>query len=191
MTDEQLLDLALQQESLTPFARSAFEAELAGRHLGPSQIAEHREDLRRFQIEREQRKLLARSFHGFGTNLYGKRDFDRDGSFLTTKWVIFFWIPVIPLKSLRVKSIGFSGTRILFGRIRKYLVLQVLPVDVRQVLSIYGYVGSLFLVTWIFDMVKAGALGSWIALVVWGCLPWLLRIRARQLAHHTESAPRP
>jgi len=58
------------------------------------------------QLAAAQRKALAQTFNGFGTKIYGKRHFKADGSYLTTKWVVFRWIPVIPLKSLYVRYVG-------------------------------------------------------------------------------------
>jgi hypothetical protein len=47
--------------------------------------------------------MAARSLNGIGTRIYGRRDFRTDGSFVTTKWVTFLWVPLIPLSSLRVR----------------------------------------------------------------------------------------
>lgn len=42
------------------------------------------------------------SWNGLGWTLYGKADVHEDGSYITTKWFILFFIPVIPLGSYRV-----------------------------------------------------------------------------------------
>lgn len=47
--------------------------------------------------------MPGRSVNGTGTKIYGKRDFLTDGSFVTTKWVTFLWVPLFPLSSMRVK----------------------------------------------------------------------------------------
>jgi len=38
------------------------------------------------------------TFNGFGTSLYGARDFQPDGSYTTTEWLVGFYFPVWPLK---------------------------------------------------------------------------------------------
>jgi hypothetical protein len=45
------------------------------------------------------------SINGCGTRYYGKQDKRQDGSYITTEWITFFFIPLIPLRSLRVKLI--------------------------------------------------------------------------------------
>lgn len=47
--------------------------------------------------------MPGRSVNGIGTRIYGKRDFLTDGSFVTTRWVTFLWVPLFPLSSMRVR----------------------------------------------------------------------------------------
>ena len=42
------------------------------------------------------------SIHGIGTAVYGERDYRPDGSYVTTEWVIFAWMPIFPISSLRI-----------------------------------------------------------------------------------------
>jgi uncharacterized membrane protein len=42
------------------------------------------------------------TLNGIGTTLIGKKDKDIDGSYITTKWFTFFFLPIIPLNSYRV-----------------------------------------------------------------------------------------
>jgi hypothetical protein len=37
------------------------------------------------------------SYHGIGTIYYGNREKAGDGSFITTKWAIFMFVPLFPL----------------------------------------------------------------------------------------------
>ncbi len=46
------------------------------------------------------------TLNGIGTKFYGQRDFSPDGSYITTEWFVFIYIPLIPLKSLRVRYQG-------------------------------------------------------------------------------------
>lgn len=40
---------------------------------------------------------------GIGSTFYGKRDFRTDGSYITTEWLIVVGVPLIPLRSFRVR----------------------------------------------------------------------------------------
>src|SRR5437867_639442 len=40
--------------------------------------------------------------NGVGTRFYGKSDVHTDKSYITTKWVVCLWLPILPLGSYRV-----------------------------------------------------------------------------------------
>lgn len=46
------------------------------------------------------------TLNGFGTTFYGKRDFRADGSYITTEWIVLAYLPLIPIRSLRVSYRG-------------------------------------------------------------------------------------
>ncbi len=185
MTNEQLLNLATDRESLCPEAEGAFNSELAKRGLGREEIEEQAECVQRFQVEEAQRKPLAQTINGFGTKLYGKRSFGADGSFVTTLWVVFFWIPVIPLKSFRVRDRGISldsgKPTILPGWSSSwdYAVLQKCSLDFRQVINVYVFMFLPFIGTGILDSIHAGWLVANTALALLVCMPWWTRQLAR------------
>ena len=77
---------------------------------------------------------MAYSINGFGTTYYGQRDFERDGSYVTTKWAIAGTLPLLPLGSIRVKP-----ARRGFARQEMSLVDDV-GMDWLQVLWTYLYV---------------------------------------------------
>lgn len=52
---------------------------------------------------------MPRSVNGIGTKFYGRADEWADGTYITTKWFIFFYLPIIPLRSYRVKRIDEGG----------------------------------------------------------------------------------
>jgi len=91
-------------------------------------------------------------FQGIGTDFYGKRNYNpRDKSYITTKWWVFFLLPILPLKSYRVikgyESEKFYG--IAFSGIQQYKILEEIPLkkNQRQILftylSTYGGLGLL------------------------------------------------
>jgi hypothetical protein len=175
MTDDQLLNLTQEANSLVPEAMNALSVELAKRKLGARDVARYADDLHRAEIVAAQSRPLAQTFNGFGTTIYGKRNLGPDGSFLTTKWVVLFWVPLIPLRSLRVKYVGLGDTMILPGWSRKYLILAESQPDVRQVLNIYSFMFSFVLGVWILESIHAGSFANSSALTAWACTPWLVR----------------
>jgi hypothetical protein len=78
---------------------------------------------------------MAETWNGFGTKFYGSKDQYPDGSFITTEWIVILLIPVIPIGSMRV---FYKGTSYEFRRTTsRYLVIQKLSLDWRQVFSTY------------------------------------------------------
>jgi hypothetical protein len=77
---------------------------------------------------------MAYSINGFGTTYYGQGSFERDGSYITTKWVIAGTVPLIPLASLRVKESGRGFSR------QEMYVVEELGVDWWQAVLTYAYV---------------------------------------------------
>lgn len=101
------------------------------------------------------------SFNGTGTTVYGKRDFRTDGSFVTTNWITFLWVPLVPLRSMRVKSLDTSGVDHLGASIflafvgllvlrssGKYAVQSETRPVLMQVLHVYAFVFALIFAWW-------------------------------------------
>jgi hypothetical protein len=87
MSDDELLNAAANFHTLVPGARSALAVELERRKLTQEDIDEYQ---RYLATEKPghlpgKKKYVAQSYNGFGTGIYGKRDFHPDGSFLTTQ----------------------------------------------------------------------------------------------------------
>jgi hypothetical protein len=73
--------------------------------------------------------------NGSGTMYYGKRDVDIGGSYVTTEWIVFFWLPILPLSSWRV----FPLTDELVTSYGTRQAYQARPVSLNwaQVLNVY------------------------------------------------------
>ena len=50
------------------------------------------------------------SLYGVGTMLYGRDDKRPDGSYIATKWIVFFFLPIYPLASFRIRRISDAYT---------------------------------------------------------------------------------
>lgn len=74
------------------------------------------------------------SWNGIGWTLYGKDQVGSDGSYITTKWFIFFFLPLIPLGSYRV-LVGESEPTALGVR-TSYQMVKV-EFNTKQVLKTY------------------------------------------------------
>ena len=136
---------------------------------------------------------MAASFNGIGTTFYGQRDFRKDGTYVTTEWFVLFCIPVIPVRSLRVRYQG-QGERpwyLGFGSSASYAVYEKNWPHWKQVLYTYGYVA--FMIGWVY-FVCSTALSLFpraldtelsVSLIVMACIipiptPWILRYYARR-----------
>lgn len=123
--------------------------------------------------------------NGIGTTYIGARDFAADGSYVTTEFFTFIFIPVFPTRSYRVRAAGAG---------RYHLIEKIQP-HRRQILFVYGWTLGL-----IAFLATAGALAhlhdhvsgvfgfaveifmvtSTLLLVLWLPLPWILRRLARK-----------
>jgi hypothetical protein len=70
------------------------------------------------------------TINGCGTKYYGRRDQESDGSYITTEWIVFLFLPLMPIGSYRVqllKSALMSS---------EYHIWKV-PLQWRQILNVY------------------------------------------------------
>jgi len=85
-----------------------------------------------------------RSFgHGLGFRFFGKRDLRPDGSYVTTKFFCLFYLPMIPIGTMRIIPVG-SKVGLPFGR-TQYKLIGKQPLHWLQILSVY-LVAFLFVV---------------------------------------------
>jgi hypothetical protein len=137
---------------------------------------------------------MAASLNGFGTTLYGKRDFQIDGSYITTEWVIILFIPIIPLRSLRVRYEKREASKFLPTTVDKYSTYgkRMWP-NWKQVLSIYSFV--IFYAVWSYHVVWAVvSFFPYLEHIVWAIflnfigflipisIPWTLRYHSKKRA---------
>ena len=119
---------------------------------------------------------MSYSYRGIGIRYYGKRDFHADGSYVTTKWFCVLYLPLVPLKSLRIMLTGAS----------KYYGLHRIPVVVQQEMEKLSR--SQVVSTYAFAVMGVGFLLlsrvapiRWLILpaCLWSIMPFLLRLQAR------------
>jgi hypothetical protein len=82
------------------------------------------------------------AFMGCGDIFYGERDYWPDGSYVTTRWLALFYVPLVPLESLRVREVGFPKTKD-YGPItstsQEYQIHRAGEPHKLQVFSVYAF----------------------------------------------------
>jgi hypothetical protein len=91
---------------------------------------------------------------GCGTKYNGRRDFNKDGSFVTTEWIVFIYIPLIPIGSFRVSPTGKSSNGVFYNS-TEYFVTRV-PLCWQQIRNVYIILGIAILVAWLVAVMLSG-----------------------------------
>lgn len=74
------------------------------------------------------------SWNGCGTKYYGERELEADVSYITTEWIVFVCLPLVPIGSFRVIPGKSSG--LIFYKSRQYYVTSV-PLNGLQIRNTY------------------------------------------------------
>lgn len=105
------------------------------------------------------------SFMGVGTHLYGKSDPSKtDGSYIATKWFIFLFLPLWPIRSFRVRrgKTALDASLIRMAARTSYQVVEM-PFHKKQIMYTY-------LVGWLTPVLIIGLLFTypilWIAVPI-------------------------
>jgi hypothetical protein len=90
------------------------------------------------------------NLQGIGTTFYGRRDYDADGSYLTTKWFVVLFVPIVPIHSRRVALVdcrteSLGPTFLSFDHRYIFHGKPTRP-DLRQVIYTYSYM--IFVAAW-------------------------------------------
>lgn len=80
--------------------------------------------------------VMARTLNGFGSAYYGRRPLP-DGSYITTKWFVFLFVPIFPVGSERV--IEASAPYGMTGAWGQSLKVQKVPLDIGLVIRLYAW----------------------------------------------------
>ena len=92
--------------------------------------------------------LSRTTFNGIGLILYGKRCEWPDGSYVTTEWFCFFWVPLIPQRSMRIRNVRRSWLYPVAGSRHYEILHDDWSIDRRQVVYVY-----LYLVAWVLALI--------------------------------------
>jgi len=83
------------------------------------------------------------AFNGCGTRFYGERERGEDGSYITTEWITFVYLPLLPIRSYRVLPVG-KGTNIIIHSSQNYQTRRV-PLCWAQVRNVYLVISPIIL----------------------------------------------
>jgi hypothetical protein len=141
-TDEELLRLLLESDQLTDDANLALSGELNRRGLDkPERIASFRieEEKRKREIANHPGHFFFIHYYGIGRKRFGKADRKVDPEsgveeFTTTVFAVFFWIPLIPLGSYRMRR----HTKSLASGAPAF---ERLPLDWVQIMQVWAATG--------------------------------------------------
>lgn len=87
---------------------------------------------------------MPRSINGTGTLYYGSAEPHPDGSSITTEWITLFWLPLIPLRSMRIWYVGQEKKPWWSNQtVTHYKVLRV-PLHIPHVIKAYAISGAIF-----------------------------------------------
>jgi len=84
---------------------------------------------------------MAFNLHGIGTHYYGLRLLP-GGAYVTTRWVVIIYIPIIPIGSVRVVAEEIPFAALYSGYSFKAVPV---PLDVKMVIGLYVRGGLAFL----------------------------------------------
>ncbi|MFZ6642540.1 hypothetical protein ACO0LL_22635 [Undibacterium sp. TC4M20W] len=116
---------------------------------------------------------MARTINGIGTTFYGKCKFHPDQSFITTKWVVLVYIPIVPLASYRFIEESSSSFEVVEADI---------PLEIMQVLRIWLFVALLAFGLSLSDKLKLGGAGLFMLFGMICAIPFLMRWFAKRNA---------
>jgi hypothetical protein len=107
------------------------------------------------------------TINGFGTMLCGERDYGLNGSYVTTEWIAVAYVPIGPLKGMRILEGAYQNG---------YTILENIKLNVRQVQSVYAWFALMVAIGVSILMTESAYLA--ISLIMVAPLPRLLRHRA-------------
>ena len=112
---------------------------------------------------------MPRSINGIGTFYYGREDGRADGSYVTTEYAVFFFFPLFPLRTLRVRRLAFKDSTALqaLGALYEggaqtrvdYQVLETMPLRAGQVIQTFTKGWLLVPVVLLWPLAVMGVLG--------------------------------
>ncbi|MFZ6755697.1 hypothetical protein ACO0K9_00630 [Undibacterium sp. Ji50W] len=115
--------------------------------------------------------IMARTINGIGTTFYGKCKFNADDSFITTKWVVLVFIPIVPLASYRFIEESSSSFEVVDADI---------PLEIMQVLRTWLFVALLVFGLNLAEKQKMSGAGLFLLFGMICAIPFVMRWFAKR-----------
>jgi hypothetical protein len=151
LSRDEVLRLVLEKDQLTDEARLALEAEVARRGLSHDDFADFKSDEatalreRQKEIERATPRQTYKEFRGRKNYCHDARF--RIEEFDTTLWIVGFWVPFVPLTSLRIRRKFRRWWNVCVSD--QYRVIEGRPLDWEQILLTWIKTAAVLLLIWI------------------------------------------
>lgn len=104
--------------------------------------------INRYNRATRYKNTISSSVNGIGTTLYGKREIDSRGSYISTKWFIFFLLPIFPIGSYRILPNVTTITSPV-EQTTDFNIFEKVPLNKKQVINtyllIYGFIFVIFI----------------------------------------------
>lgn len=108
--------------------------------------------INRYNRSKLYKNNISSSVNGIGTTLYGKREINSNGSYIATKWFIFFLLPIFPIGSYRV----LPSTPKITSPVEQttaYSIFEKVSLNKKQVINTYLLVYGFIFVIFILPMI--------------------------------------
>jgi hypothetical protein len=142
MTDDELLDIAADQQELVEDAARALAAEMQKRGLKQGQASKFRRNVERLKA-RDAVGRIGISFRGYGKQFIGALNYAADESsgyeeFDSTLWGFVMFLPLLPLPTVRIRR-RLRGRSVFwsFGS-TDYTTMESRGIDFSQVALTYA-----------------------------------------------------
>lgn len=142
LADDEVLRIAADRENLVDEARQAIDMEMHRRNLSPGDIEQYQAHIEKADMQEQVGNLPFLVPYGIGKILFGKRARIVDPKaiweeFDTTLWVVIFWVPLIPVRTYRIRR-----------RVSKLSLLGPWRMNTFEALSRRGLDWRMVLTTW-------------------------------------------
>jgi len=94
---------------------------------------------------------MTSTLNGTGTRFYGEREKEIGGTYITTKWAVVLWVPLLPLSSWRVYPLGAEQVAYIIEEssgTSQALQATRVPLNWKQVIDVYAVTACALVPAW-------------------------------------------
>lgn len=87
------------------------------------------------------------SFSGIGTKFYGKEETDQSGVYLATEWIVFLYVPLVPIGSFRVRPREESAGAVPLKSQRS--VIERVSLQWQHIYNVYAFIAAMAILAYL------------------------------------------